>query len=72
MGSFLQAYESFERRSIRGEFSSPARTRRRAVSRAEPFLSRLGDVLIHAGLKLKHLTAGSKPLTLASISGSNS
>jgi hypothetical protein len=70
MGSFFQAYESFERRILRGEFFSPAGSRRKAASRAEPFLSRLGDVLIHAGLKLKRLTAAGKPLALSSISGS--
>lgn len=55
MKSIYHAYQSFERRVARGEmdyYGTSPRLRRERTLR-EPLLSRLGDTLIRAGMKLK-------------------
>ena len=70
MNSFYTSYEAYERRVIRGEFYRvPAKTKTRP-GHQEPLLVKIGDLLIHTGLKLKLRHATSKPMALSLMTGS--
>jgi hypothetical protein len=54
MSSYYQAYQAYERRVQRGEFSTPSRAKLKSEpAQLQPLLARLGDWLILAGFKLK-------------------
>ena len=71
MESLYHAYEAYERRVGRGEFST-----RRPVGKNdhsafyEPILEKFGDLLIRTGLKLKHHHAVGKPMAWSPITWS--
>jgi hypothetical protein len=64
MESLYHAYEAYERRVMRGEFSTH-RLKKTYIrySYKEPFLARFGDFLIRTGMKLKCRYATGKALT---------
>jgi hypothetical protein len=71
MESLYHAYEAYERRVMRGEFSS----RRLAREYNQPafherLLAQFGDLLIRTGLKLKHRYASGKPMAWSPMTGS--
>ncbi len=72
METLYHAYQAYERRVERGEFSvrQPKKMYIRYSFR-EPFLARLGDFLIRIGMKLKrrYATAG-KPMAWSPLTGS--
>jgi hypothetical protein len=70
MNSLYHAYESFERRAERGEFSpEPAsKAPRRDLSKILEI--RLGEVLINAGLKLKRHAIAGKSMAWSPLTGS--
>ena len=71
MESLYQAYEAYERRVMRGEFSTrrPARVNNRSIPH-EPLLAQFGDLLIRAGLKLKRRYTTGKPMAWSPMTGS--
>jgi hypothetical protein len=73
MGSLYHAYEAYERRVMRGEFSNHrlARATNKSTSR-EPILARFGDLLIRTGLKLKRRYATGMPMAWSPMTGSKS
>lgn len=73
MKSLYQAYQAYERRAERGEFS--ARRPSRAyiqIALREPFLAKVGDLLIQTGWKLKQRSSAGKPMAWSSMTGSKS
>ena len=64
MFSLLQAYQSYERRVIRGELQG------RAAARQRPLAVQVGDLLIAAGLRLKRPYCAEPSLTRSSLTGS--
>ncbi len=73
MNSLYQAYQAYERKAERGEFSAAGRgSGNQRASSNEPILSQLGDVLIRAGLRLKHRSLGGKPMAWSPMTGSKS
>jgi len=73
MKSLYHAYQAYERRVGRGEFSP--RCHVEAVNKSavhEPILERFGDLLIRAGLKLKRRSATGKPMAWSPMTGSKS
>jgi hypothetical protein len=71
MKSLYHAYETYERRVVRGEFSTrrPARAHNRSTLH-EPVLAQLGDLLIRTGLKLKRRYTNGKPMAWSPMTGS--
>jgi len=71
MESLYHAYEAYERRVERGEFSVP-HSEKTYIRYAfqEPVLARLGDLLIRTGMKLKCRYATGKPMAWSSMTGS--
>ncbi len=63
MKSLYHAYETYERRVIRGEFFIPRKMSPRISPTLEPLTERLGDLLIQTGMKLKTRRAARKPMT---------
>jgi hypothetical protein len=70
MKSFFQAYEAYEKRVIRGEFQNFPRKSRRITKHHEPLMARLGNFLIHAGIKLKRRSLAGKPMVWTPMTGS--
>jgi hypothetical protein len=70
MKSLYHAYEAYEHRVIRGEFDSIPRKAVKSAAPREPLLSRIGDLLIHTGLRLKRRTAAGKPMAWSPMTGS--
>jgi hypothetical protein len=71
MESLYQAYQSYERRVIRGEFTRPQpRKIYIRYSFREPALARLGDFLIRTGMRLKCRYATGKPMAWSPLTGS--
>jgi hypothetical protein len=68
MDNLLHAYEAYERRSIRGEFSMVKAKHTRPGYR-ELLLSSLADFLIAIGLKLKRKIHANGQLALSPFSG---
>jgi len=71
MESLLHAYETYERRAIRDEFS----TRRPLQKQNRPpfttiMESSLGDLMIKAGLKLKRHALAGKSMAWSPMTGS--
>jgi len=71
MESLYHAYQAYERRAERGEFSTqrPKKVYIRYAYR-EPVLARVGDFLIRTGLKLKCRYATGKPMAWSPMTGS--
>jgi len=71
MKSLYHAYQAYEHRVVRGEFSTrrPVRATNQSAAR-EPILSRFGDLLIRAGMKLKRRSAAGKPMAWSPMTGS--
>ena len=71
MKSLYHAYQAYEHRVIRGEFSPrrPAEAVNKSTAR-EPILARFGDLLIQVGLKLKRRYATGKPMVWSPMTGS--
>jgi hypothetical protein len=71
MESLYQAYQAYERRVLRGEFST-RRARHLHIQTAfgEPVLSKIGDLLIRTGLRMKRRYATGKPLAWSHMTGS--
>ncbi len=70
--SLYHAYEAYERRVIRGEFSAPPSKKSKIrISYREPVLARFGDFLVRTGMKLKcrYATTG-KPMAWSQLTGS--
>lgn len=65
MMSLYQAYQAYERRVMRGEFAL-----RVAAASRQPFLARLGDLLIRAGAGLKRRYGVPDPVTRSLLTGS--
>jgi hypothetical protein len=70
MKSLYHAYEAFERRVERGEFSleSTPKAPRQPISKTLEI--RLGEVLINAGLKLKRHAVAGKSMAWSPLTGS--
>lgn len=71
MISLYQAYQAYERRVMRGEFSS-SRPKDKYIRYAfqEPALARFGDFLIRTGMRLKCRYAAGKPMAWSPMTGS--
>jgi hypothetical protein len=70
MISLYHAYQSFERRAERGEFSAePAKEHPRRVP-SKTLEIWLGEVLINAGLKLKRHAIAGKSMAWSPLTGS--
>lgn len=70
MQTYLHAYEAYENRLIRGEFTSCQRTRRTPFPLLMVIEAVLADLLISAGHRLKsHVTADRK-MILSPLTGS--
>ena len=70
MNSYYNAYQAYEQRAIRGEFDhTPGKTRKQSAT-CEPLLARVGDLLIHTGLKLKRRYATGKSMAWSPMTGS--
>ena len=70
MTTLYDAYQAYERRVIRGEFSgTPKKTNRRPAP-SEPIMEQLADLLIHTGLKLKRHYAAGKSMAWSPLTGS--
>jgi hypothetical protein len=71
MESLYHAYEAYEHRVMRGEFSArrPARAHNSSTAH-EPLLAQFGDLLIRLGLKLKRRYASGKPMAWSPMTGS--
>jgi hypothetical protein len=71
METLLHAYEAYERRVIRGEFSTHRLPRKKNQS---PFTASmaasLGDLMIKAGLKLKRRALTGKSMAWSPMTGS--
>jgi hypothetical protein len=70
MKSLYDAYQAYERRVIRGEFDKTSRMTAKRSAPREPLLAQFGDLLIHAGLKLKRRYAAGKPMAWSPLTGS--
>lgn len=70
MKSLYHAYETYERRIIRGELNTNPRKAVKRTTPREPLLAQVGDLLIHAGLKLKRRYAAGKPMAWSPMTGS--
>ncbi len=68
--SYYQAYQAYERRAVRGEFSVPPTRLPDRVRRVEPALSRLGDLFIRFGWYLKRRQAGGKTMAWSPLTAS--
>ena len=72
MESFYHAYEAYERRVMRGEFSSLRPGARPAgFASPEPLMARFGDFLIRTGTRLKRRYLAEKPLTWTPVTRSS-
>jgi hypothetical protein len=70
MNSLYHAYQAYERRAERGEFSpEPAKKAPRQTS-SETLEVRLGNILINAGLKLKRHAVAGKSMAWSPLTGS--
>jgi hypothetical protein len=70
MISVYDAYQAYERRVIRGEFdNTPGKVAKR-IAPSEPLLAQFGDLLIHAGLRLKRRYSGGKSMAWSPMTGS--
>ncbi len=70
MNSIYNAYQAYERRVTRGEFVTTLRTAGKSSTPPEPLLARVGDLLIHTGLKLKRRYATGKAMAWSPMTGS--
>ena len=72
MEFFYNAYQAYERRVIRGEFSGRSPGAKPAgLASTEPFLARFGDFLISTGTRLKRHYLAEKPLTWTPVTRSS-
>jgi hypothetical protein len=71
MESLYQAYQAYERRVLHGEFTT-RRARQVYIQTTfrEPVLSKIGDLLIRTGLRLKRRYAAGKPMAWSPMTGS--
>jgi hypothetical protein len=69
MKSIYDAYQAYERRVMRGELDNRGKPPRRTELH-EPFLAKLGDLLIHTGLRLKRRHSAGKPMAWSPLTGS--
>lgn len=71
MQSLYHAYQSYESRVERGEFSTlKLKDRYIRYSFQEPVLARFGNLLIRTGMKLRCRYAAGKPMAWAPMTGS--
>ena len=71
MESLYQAYQAYERRVERGEFSTyPRAETYMQFAVREPLLAQFGDLLIRTGWKLKYRSTGGKPMAWSPMTGS--
>ncbi len=69
MDSLYHAYEAYEKKAIRGEFSNFP-TPQKHLPYREPVLARFGDFLIRTGTRLKCRYATGKPMAWSPMTGS--
>ena len=70
MKSFYSAYQAYEIRVIRGEMDGNAGKKTRRAEVHEPLLTRLGDLLIQAGMRLKRQPVAGKSMAWSPLTGS--
>jgi hypothetical protein len=71
MESLYQAYQAYERRVERGEFSAQRQAETYLpFAVREPLMAKFGDLLIRAGLKLKRRYTAGKPMAWSVMTGS--
>ena len=70
MKSLYHAYQSYERRAIRGELDAAPINTIRLPAWHEPLSALVGDLLIQAGLRLKRRYTAGKPMAWSPLTGS--
>ncbi len=70
MKSFTSAYQAYEHRVMRGEFTSSANKDLKPTGEREALLAQLGEMLIQTGLKLKQNHSIHKTIAWSSSGGS--
>ncbi len=71
MESLVHAYEAYEKRVMRGEFSAPrSKEPVRRYSFREPLGARFGEFLIRTGMRIRCRYAAGKPMAWSPMTGS--
>ena len=69
MISLLNAYQSYERRIQRGELDTFSTKTVKWPGRRDLILAQFGELLIQAGMRLKHHRASSQSLSFSPMTG---
>jgi hypothetical protein len=70
MKSFYHAYLAYETRVIRGEMDGYAAKKTNRPEMTKPLFTRLGDLLIQVGMRLKRRQVAGKPMAWSPLTGS--